>query len=131
MLATRIKEERSKKGISQASLAKIIGVSQQTIGSWETGRTSPDPDTIAILAKFFDITTDSLLGSTPAPSADERKKPKDLQKILEQHENLMFNGIPIDDEAKKDILHIVEFELYKRAKELNKRKKPKDGERSD
>ena len=52
----------------------------------------------------------------------EEKKPKDLQKILEDHE-IMFDGIPLDDEEKQEILDIIQYKLYKRAKELNKRKK--------
>jgi transcriptional regulator with XRE-family HTH domain len=50
------------------------------------------------------------------------KKPKDLQKILEQHE-IMFSGTPLTDADKQAILDVVELQLYKRAKELNKRKK--------
>lgn len=53
------------------------------------------------------------------------KKPKDLQKILEQHE-LLFSGTPLTDADKQAILDVVELQLYKRAKELNKRKKSKE-----
>lgn len=34
---------RNKKGFSQAKLAKVIGTSQQTLSSWEIGRTLPKP----------------------------------------------------------------------------------------
>ena len=45
-----------------------------------------------------------------------------LQKILEDHE-IMFDGIPLDDEEKQEILDVIQYKLYKRVKELNKRKK--------
>lgn len=57
-----LKTERIKKGLSQMALAKILGISQQTIGSWETGRTSPDLETLVKIAKFFNVSTDYLLG---------------------------------------------------------------------
>lgn len=123
MLSKRIKEEREKLELSQSALGKRIGVSQQTIGSWEVGRTAPDHDTIANLAKIFGITADELIGSNNS-EANHKKKPQDLRKILEQHE-IMFDGVPLAEEAKRDILNIIEFDLYKRSKELNKRK-PKE-----
>ena len=33
-----------------------------------------------------------------------------LPRILEQHD-IMFDGVLIDEDAKKEIMHIVEFEL--------------------
>ncbi len=62
MLKDRIKEERNKKKVSQQKLAQSIGVSQQTIGSWETGRTEPDQLSIKKLCTYFDISPNSLLG---------------------------------------------------------------------
>ena len=62
MLHERIKEEREKKNLSQSDLGKTIGVSQQTIGSWEVGRTSPDHELLSKLADFFAVTVDYLLG---------------------------------------------------------------------
>ena len=46
-----------KKGLSQLAFAKILGISQQTIGSWETGRTSPDLETLIKIASFFNVST--------------------------------------------------------------------------
>ncbi|HEY3362148.1 MAG TPA: hypothetical protein VGK06_10105, partial [Methanosarcina sp.] len=68
------------------------------------------------------ITLDELMGRSDISQHPEHKKPKDLQKILEDHE-IMFSGTPLTDEDKQAILDIVELQLYKRAKELNRRKK--------
>ncbi|WP_053985273.1 helix-turn-helix domain-containing protein [Niameybacter massiliensis] len=59
-----LKKQRSIKKISQRNLAEMIGVSQQTIGSWETERTEPDQVSLNKLADFFSISTDYLLGRT-------------------------------------------------------------------
>ena len=62
LLAENIKSLRKQKNMSQAELAKLLHVSQQTVGSWETGRAIPGSDTLKILADYFNVTTDYLLG---------------------------------------------------------------------
>ena len=62
--AERLKELRIEKGITQAELAKELQVSQRSISSWETGFRQPDFETLEILAKYFNVTTDYLLGIT-------------------------------------------------------------------
>ncbi len=60
ILKNRLKEIRSEKKISQAELAKIVGVSRNTISSIETGQFSPTAKLALILCialdkKFEDI----------------------------------------------------------------------------
>ena len=56
----RIKEERLNKGLSQGELAKMVGVSRNTISSIETGQYNPTAKLALILCialdkKFEDI----------------------------------------------------------------------------
>lgn len=62
MFANRLAALRKGSGISQARLADIIGVSQQTIAKWEKQKTEPDIDTIIKLSDLFSVSTDYLLG---------------------------------------------------------------------
>lgn len=64
MLAKRIRSLRIEKTLTQAELAKLIGVSQQTIGSWEVGRTAPNHEFLICLAKIFNCSAEYLLGMT-------------------------------------------------------------------
>ena len=43
MCAQRLKELRKLNGLSQATLSSLLGVTQQAVGKWETGRSTPDP----------------------------------------------------------------------------------------
>ena len=43
MFAQRLKELRKLNGLSQAALSSLLGVTQQAVGKWETGRSTPDP----------------------------------------------------------------------------------------
>ena len=58
----RLKELRSLKGLSQMQLSLKTGISQSAIAKWELGKTEPTASAIICLAKFFDETTDYLLG---------------------------------------------------------------------
>ena len=57
-LGEKIKELRQEKGLSQAQLANIIGVSQKAIDYWERNVNEPKASYIVALVKFFEITYD-------------------------------------------------------------------------
>ena len=58
----RIKQLREEDGLSQAQLAKAVGISQAAIALWELGDRTPSADAIIKLAEFFDVSADYLLG---------------------------------------------------------------------
>ncbi len=60
--AERLKELRIEHGLSQAALAKIIGVSQKAIDYWEREINEPKATYIILLADYFMVSTDFLLG---------------------------------------------------------------------
>ena len=57
-----LKQCRKKQGVSQAELAAKLGVTQQAVGKWESGKSSPDPATVARIAEILSTTADFLLG---------------------------------------------------------------------
>lgn len=62
LFPSRLRKLRSNKGVSQSTLAKMLGVSKSTIGLYETGDTLPDIRTAAALADYFGVSSDYLLG---------------------------------------------------------------------
>lgn len=58
----RLRELRIQKGLSQMQLALATNISQSAIAKWELGKTEPTASAIITLAKFFNETTDFLLG---------------------------------------------------------------------
>jgi putative transcriptional regulator len=59
-----IRERRATRGISQAALADVLGVSRQTINAIETGRYLPSLPLAFSLASFFDTTIEALFDPT-------------------------------------------------------------------
>ena len=62
MFADRLRDARKAKRYSQTEVSRMLGVTQQAVGKWETGRSTPDPQTVARLAEILDTTADALLG---------------------------------------------------------------------
>ena len=62
MFSERLREARKAKHYSQAEVSRLLGVTQQAVGKWETGRSTPAPQTVARLAEILDTTADMLLG---------------------------------------------------------------------
>lgn len=62
ILQDRLIELRTERGITQKELAIEIGVSASAIGFWENGINEPKATYLSQIARFFDVTTDYLLG---------------------------------------------------------------------
>lgn len=60
----RIARLREQRGMSQPQLAKELNVATSTIGMWETGKRGLKDESLRILADFFNVSTDYLLGRT-------------------------------------------------------------------
>lgn len=60
----RLKELRREMDCTQSKLADVLGVTQDSISLWENDKRVPDTQYIVAMAKFFDVTTDYLLGLT-------------------------------------------------------------------
>ncbi|MDE6442489.1 MAG: helix-turn-helix domain-containing protein [Clostridia bacterium] len=58
-----IKELRLEEGISQRELGNRLNVCNQTVSFWESGQREPDLDTLLKIAKYFQVSTDFLLGN--------------------------------------------------------------------
>lgn len=54
VLQNHLKEVRAEKGLSQAELAKMVGVSRNTISSIETGQFSPTAKLALVLCIALD-----------------------------------------------------------------------------
>lgn len=57
------KKLRKQSGLSQTALAQRLGLTQQAIAKWESGRATPDPNMLLSLAEEFSVTPDSLIAS--------------------------------------------------------------------
>ena len=88
----RLKELRIEKGLLQSDIARIIKKSDRIVGFYESGDRDMNTETLAILADYFNVSIDYLLGKS-----DIRNAGKQIDDVLneamigmsaEEYENL-------------------------------------------
>lgn len=60
MLNTKIKELRSRKGLTQAKLALQMNLKASTVAAWELGYSSPECSRIPLLCEILETTPNEL-----------------------------------------------------------------------
>ena len=70
MIADRIKMLRETKNISQAELAKKLGISRSSVNAWELGFSCPSMGYVVEMSNLFHVSTDYLLGQKQNTSID-------------------------------------------------------------
>jgi len=76
---------RKKCKMTQDQLAKNIGVTAQAVSKWETDVSYPDISILPIMAKFFGVSVDYILGY------NIQEKNMDINEYLKEIEQLNFN----------------------------------------
>ena len=62
MIGDRIKEVRERNGLTQAELAKKLGLTRSGVNAWEMGISIPSAQYLIGLSKLFKVSVDYLLG---------------------------------------------------------------------
>lgn len=62
-----LSELREEHGLKQTDLAKILHISNSSISAYENGTRLPNVEILMAMAKYFNVTTDYLLGITKNP----------------------------------------------------------------
>ena len=93
MICDRIRELREKTGMSARKFAEKMGMKYTTYYGYENGSREPGSDSIIALAKYYNVTTDYILGieKSPAP-ADADTGDKRLDGIIENYHKLNEEG---------------------------------------
>lgn len=103
---TRLKEIREFKGISQKDFAAIIGVPANTYNQWENGKRQPDPEIMIMIADYYDITLDYLMGrESPA----KENPSEQIEGIDETSIEILNVCADLSLEAKEKVLSYIRF----------------------
>ena len=112
-MKNRIKELRNERKVTQATLAKYLGVAQNTLSYWENETYDIDTASLRKVADYFGVTTDYILCHDSKPisqsSTDKSVSEEDIKFAL-------FEG-------DKDITQEMFEEVKQFAKFIKERKK--------
>jgi len=107
MISSRISEIRQQKGLTQADIAKYLKVTQQTYSSYETGKRQMNYETLCMLADYYEVSTDYLLGRHDA-----------IPSFLSEEERILVSQFRVLNEYAKDaVKNNLEFEYSRTLKE--------------
>lgn len=62
IFAVRLREQLLEKGLKQKQLAEAVGTTDDSIYSWEKGRSQPSVEQIRQLCRCLNISADYLIG---------------------------------------------------------------------
>jgi transcriptional regulator with XRE-family HTH domain len=95
-IAENVKRLRRQRDMTQDELAAVLGVSAQSVSKWEVGASYPELETIPLIANFFDISVDELLGM--ANIRDEARIAAEVERTHEIFRSMMGkNGEEAED----------------------------------
>jgi len=60
---SKLKKARQNTGFTQREVSKEVKIPYSTIANWEIGRTQPDIESLGILADFYEVSVDWLIGT--------------------------------------------------------------------
>lgn len=106
-----VKELCKKQGISINTLEERVGFSRNSLYSWRNS--SPKPEKLNVIADYFNVSTDYLLGRTDNPKIASNDvagyTTEDLRKMAKNAKT--FDGKPLTDEDVDAITNIIEIYL--------------------
>ena len=121
-LGINIKALRKRKHLTQEQFAERIGVSSQAVSKWETGVCYPDISLLPIIAQFFDITIDELLGFSidTKDDMDNQLTYDRMQARLLLHGNAMMGYLECLEKSAQDNKSTSSDDAKKKIKLLKK-----------
>lgn len=81
-----LRDLREGKNLTQKQLATLLGTTDDSIYSWEKGRSQPDIEMICNICIFFEITCNELFGLETQPNG----KTNFIQNVI--YQNSTHNG---------------------------------------
>ena len=94
-IGKNIKTLRTRRGITQETLAARLGVAPQSVSKWERGEGYPDITFLIPLADYFGVPLDTLMGR------NEEEREQKIADILRQYEHFRHIG---NHNAKKSLI---------------------------
>lgn len=85
-LGKKLKSLRVKSGLTQEQLSEALGVSSQAVSRWENNATYPDITLLPVIARYFDVTADELLG------VDIERNQQEIDSVIDYNCQLHYKG---------------------------------------
>ena len=88
-IAEKLVELRTSKGVTQEDVAQNLSISNKTVSKWENGASMPDLPMVVELAKYYGVTTDTLLGLSEDKKQSTAEEIRSLFEGLDRRESVL------------------------------------------
>jgi len=135
VISNRLKLLRKEKDVMQKDVANFLDISSSAYGFYEQGKRTPTSDIIVKLAKYFDVSTDYLLGKTDNRNIETKtnnelnigtKKESDVNEVFNkcfEGENVFLCGEPLTNEDRILLEQSIKSTIELAKKMMNKKTK--------
>lgn len=112
ILPVRIKKERLLREKTQDDMAQLLQINRATYGFYENGKVLPPIDKILILANYFGVTIDYLVGNEEKTDVDIVETIRHLLALLKNYpEYINADGQIVDKKLNKIIAASLEYTI--------------------
>lgn len=94
-LSLRLRSARENKNLTQLQVAKLTGITNTTLSNYENATSRPDPDTLKLLAKTYNVTTDYLLGLSDVPAPVKKQEVQQQPQQPQDDFLSIINNVPL------------------------------------
>lgn len=107
----RLKQLRINRNMTQDEFGLIFEppLAQSTVGTYERGVRQPSLENLVVIANYFKVSTDYLLGITDeiaTINTYKEENPRELRDFLNKNK-VLFNGSELNDEEKQRMIDIL------------------------
>lgn len=125
MFSKRFIQLREERNLLQSDVAKIFNVEQPTVSQWENNKRIPDSSMIIIIANYFDVSTDYLLGRSESRNPSNGLYTKTITDedgySIEIKTEVPFSEL--SKEKQQDMIDVAMEKLFEVKKEIKEDKK--------
>ena len=104
---------RNNAKLTQEQFAEMFGVSQQAVQKWESGSAVPDIEKIVKIAKYFDVSLDSLVMGNDNRLVEDMNKSEILKPQYKNLHDWEFYASNLKTEYQQSIEEGLDIEAYK------------------
>lgn len=122
-LFENVKHLAARRGMSMPEFGDKIGVGRTNIYKWK--KQTPSFETLEMVAKYFDVSVEFLMGSDHVPEWASNSDVFDLEEMLNNNVNMAYGGEELTDEEKqrvKNVLTNIFWDKKRKQMEKNDRK---------
>lgn len=122
----RLKELRTKRKITQQQLGDAIHVSKVSVSGYENNNRTPDTETLQLIADYFNVTTDYLLGRNHTPEWANKDEVMELDKLLESNIGMTYGPEEMTAEDREQINDLIASYFWVKKQKEDRKKKGKE-----